>query len=98
MTTHLHPDFETRGDKIHCLRCSQWTKAKWAGKAFHHDPSCPSETKTALDSAPAKGPTVAQIHAAAKAGEISRVLTDEEIVGAVATGVVSMGDAMNRDF
>lgn len=98
MSKPLHPDFELRGEKIHCRLCSQWTKAHWADKAFHHDRDCPSEAKTATQKSSPKAPTAEQIRAAAKAGEIGRVLTDEEIVGAVATGVVSMDDAMNRDF
>ncbi len=98
MSKPLHPDFEARGDKIHCLHCSQWTKPHWADRAFHHDRQCPSTAKTATDAVAKPVLTTEEIHAAAKAGEISRVLADDEIVDAVAAGVITSDDAMNRDF
>lgn len=42
--------------------------------------------------------TAAALKSAAKRGEIGAVLTDDEILAAVNGGVLTVDDAMNRDF
>ena len=88
-----------------CVSCR---RGEYLPRGIKHSGRCGDDKGQAAEvvAAPAASPVsrpsspadARAIHAAAKAGGISSVATDDEIVDLVRSGHVSMGDAMNRDY
>lgn len=87
-----------------CPDCGCWCKA--TDFALRHSRRCDLRGEqppvdAVSDAREAESPavhTVSEIKAAAVEGAISAVATDDEIVQLVSAGIVTVSDAMNRDF
>ena len=89
--------------RVTCTDCNAWTHE---GTVIRHTSRCSTprlrqRTETAAETAEATSaaaPSLETVRAAARRGEISAVLDDDQIVKAVRRGWISESDAMNRDF
>jgi hypothetical protein len=82
------------GTQFVCADCGRWCRD--GGKIVH---SSRCDTKGAQPFAAESKPVVSRTaHRAIREGAISAIMSDDEIVDAVASKHVSMADAMNRDY
>jgi hypothetical protein len=85
---------------VRCTLCERGDYARRHNPKAGHKSWCDLRDVETFSDKPAPKSTVSAstIRRAAREGAISAVATDDEIVGMVRTGHLSMSDAMNRDF
>lgn len=85
------------GDRWTCRGCERSAKP---GEPLMHSRACDYDRENAPVAARSEGRglTATQVKAHGRDGTIASVLTETEIRDAVRAGVLSVGDAMNRDY
>jgi hypothetical protein len=103
----MHSTLELTADnRIRCTDCGRWIHVDGAQSRITHSSRCDANAQPEIAEArPAAVVAVcssrrvsqAEFVRAAKNGTISLVATEEEIIKAVKSGLITMSDAMNRD-
>lgn len=86
--------FEANGS-VRCDDCNNW---EYVGSRIHHSRRCDTSTLQAIAEAPRRTKSRTVVDAGRNGSVRAEGYSDQDIVDAVANGVISVSTAMNQDF